>query len=114
MLICPKCHSTNYDGKYCSNCGYGKFIRQPQTVEITWYPYPENIPTPMKDVFICNKTTWCEHFDSDNKPIWESATKIYRATYGNGGFYVSGGCVLSESVIAFAELPKGYKEERER
>jgi len=102
MLICPKCHSANYDGKYCNNCGYGKFIRQPQEVIITWYPYPEHKPKVNRIYFTSLKSV--------EKPTYKFV-ETKGVFFGAGGFQLH--CYPINVVVdAFAELPKGYKEEK--
>ena len=66
-------------------------MRQPQKVMITWMPYPENKPTNENWYLIDDGTGIHERY------YWED-TQWYRDRW-NG-------------VIAYAELPEGYKEDK--
>ena len=106
MLICPKCHSTNYDGKYCSNCGYGKFIRQPQTVEITWYPYPENKPKKDLEKYIVER----DNGGLDGVKSWTTTAIWFGKWVIEDEITRAFMSIEKYPIIAFSELPQGYKE----
>jgi len=87
-------------------------MRKPQTVKITWFPYPEYSPEDPRCVIVDYAYKW--YPDGDQRKM-ESTTGLAKATYFEGGdlkgWVKEGGGGWLQNVTAWAEVPEGYKEE---
>ena len=75
-------------------------MRQPQTETIKWMPYPDNEPEDNDSYFVQVTNSWGKEFVTAEwrDSVFTISTDTHYSVYR-----------ILDNVIAYAEMPKGYK-----